>query len=169
MEVFKDVVGYEGLYQVSNEGRVKSLDYRRTGEESILKGRPNRKDGYLRVNFCKDGIKKDFYIHRLTALAFLPNSENKSEVNHKNGIKADNHLENLEFTTPKENMQHAYDTGLQHKGEKHPNSKLTEKVVLQIRDLAKCKRFTHREIATIYNCSRQRIGAIANNETWRHV
>ena len=109
-ETFKDIKGYEGLYQVSNLGRVKSLRRWNAGER-ILKSIKN-KNGYYRVHLLKNGNSKNFYIHRLVVGAFLENKENKPCTNHKNGIKADNRAENLEHCTIGENNKHAFDTGL---------------------------------------------------------
>lgn len=121
-EIWKDIQGYEGLYQVSNMGRVKSLErfrYAKTiGEkdwvapvnERILK--PGICRGYCQVVLNKNGTKSRFQVHRLVATAFIPNPENKSQVNHINGNKVDNRLENLEWVTPSENQIHAIKTGL---------------------------------------------------------
>lgn len=95
-EIWKPVRNYEGKYMVSNLGNVKSLNYNRTGEEGILRA-GKRKDGYLYVNLCKEGIMKTYQIHRLVAESFLPNPNNLPCVNHKNELKADNRLENLEY------------------------------------------------------------------------
>lgn len=108
-EVWKDIKGYEGLYQVSNKGRVKSLSRvasngRRIAER-ILKPYKNR-GGYLQVNFYKDGKLINHYIHRLVATAFIPNPENKPEVNHVNENKENNNANNLEWATRKENNNH---------------------------------------------------------------
>lgn len=113
-EVWKDITGYEGLYQISNLGRVKS--FWNTKEKILM----NLKDnfGYLKVCLCKDGKKKQFKVHKLVAEAYIPNIENKKEVNHINGNKADNRAENLEWCTRSENMKHAYKNGLQKPTEK---------------------------------------------------
>lgn len=100
-EIWKDICGYEGKYQVSSLGSVKSLDYRRTGKERILKIGKSR--GYLNVNLCKNSKTKMFKVHRLVANAFIPNPENKPFIDHINTIKDDNRAENLRWVTCKEN------------------------------------------------------------------
>lgn len=106
-EIFKDIEGYDGLYQVSDLGRVKSLNYNHTGKEKILNNVKNGV-GYLQVSLYINGIRKIHKVHRLVCKAFLPNPDNKKEINHKNGIKTDNRLENLEWSTRSENTKHAY-------------------------------------------------------------
>ena len=109
-EIWKPIEGYNGLYQVSNMGRVKSLERNvvkgKGGlykiEEKILKGSKD-KDGYLCVNLSKDGKVKTHKIHRLVAQAFLPNPNNLPQVNHRNENKTDNRVENLEYCDSKYN------------------------------------------------------------------
>lgn len=103
MEIWKDIEGYEGLYKVSNLGRVKSLNYNHTGKEKILRPKKER-NGYLRVNLYKNGKNKMFTVHRLVAEAFLENPDNLPQINHKNEIKTDNSVNNLEFCTSHYNM-----------------------------------------------------------------
>lgn len=103
MEIWKDIEGYEGLYQVSSEGMVKSLNYNRTGKERILKSAKD-KYGYLFVKLRKEGTVKYYLIHRLIAIAFIPNPDNKPCIDHINGDKTDNRVENLRWVTHKENM-----------------------------------------------------------------
>lgn len=118
-EIFKDIKGYEGYYQISNQGRVKSLSrvvtFSRGMEKKIsikiLSINVNSVSGYGSVLLSVDSIKKRFTIHRLVAFAFLEYVEGK-EVNHINGDKLDNRLENLEFVTKSENIKHAHKTGL---------------------------------------------------------
>ena len=119
-EIWKDISGYEGLYQVSNFGRIKSLPRIRIGngtpyitKEKILGDGIGATRGYCRVTLCKEpNNKKMFYIHRLVANAFIPKIDGKNVVNHKNGIRTDNRVENLEWTTIEENLQHAIDNSL---------------------------------------------------------
>ena len=105
MEEWEDIEGYEGIYQVSNLGRVKSLNYNRTKKEKILKPQLHRK-GYLYVVLYKEGKGRHYKIHRLVAQAFIPNPENKPEVNHKDEDKTNNKVENLEWTTRRENCNY---------------------------------------------------------------
>ena len=111
-EIWKDIKGYEGYYQVSNLGNVKSLD-RKLWNGFVfheVKGKPMKvrteKDGYLRCNLSKNGKMKDGRIHRLVAEAFIPNPKNKPTVNHYNTDVTDNSVTNLEWATHKEQIEH---------------------------------------------------------------
>lgn len=116
-EIWKPIPEYGGYkYEVSNLGNVRNL------KGHILK--PSLiHQGYLIVALCQEGKKRNARLNRLVAEFFVPNPENKTEVNHINGIKTDNRAENLEWTTKSENMIHAYRSGLQKKG-KHPIRKI---------------------------------------------
>ena len=139
IEFWKDIPGYEGLYQCSSFGNIKRLagyvknnkGYRPV-KERIIKQKYD-KDGYKKVVLYKNGKQKSFYVHRLVILTF------KIQVNHKNGIKDDNRLENLELVTPRENIIHSIKTGLKknfksgnHDEENNPNCKLKKEEVKEI-------------------------------------
>lgn len=119
VEEWKDISGYEGYYQVSNLGNVKSLDRTILQNNGVtinpkgkqLKQHLNHK-GYPEVNLTRGGKAKGFRIHRLVAIAFIPNTDNKPEVNHINCIKTDNSVDNLEWVTGVENIRHAFQNGL---------------------------------------------------------
>lgn len=105
-EIWKDIPGYEGLYQASNYGNVRSMNYNRTGQVRELK--QNFKNGYCFVLLRR----KNCYVHRLIAETFLENPENKPQVNHIDGDKHNNHVSNLEWCTVSENEKHKYRIGL---------------------------------------------------------
>ena len=117
-EAWVDIPGYEGFYQVSNMGRVKSADrvVNRFDKQIILPGRCRKASsagrGYSTVLLSLSGQVKACYIHRLVAEAFIPNPDSKRTVNHINGIKSDNRVENLEWCTYSENMVHAFKSNL---------------------------------------------------------
>lgn len=117
-EIWKDIKGYEELYQVSNLGRIKSLkriiyDVKKsyTKKEKIRKLLIS-KESYIRISLCKNGKQKKYCVHRLVAETFILNSNNKTQVNHKDCNKHNNNAKNLEWCTPKENVTHAINNGL---------------------------------------------------------
>ena len=117
-EDWRDIKGYEGYYQVSNHGRVKSISRlvnsfpnKRTVPERILKQQVLR-SGYMSVGLWKDFHFFRLSVHRLVALAFIPNPYNLPQVNHRDGIKTNNNANNLEWCSRSENMKHAYEYGL---------------------------------------------------------
>lgn len=119
-ETWKDIPGYEGLYSISSIGRVKSISHKvkancnggiRRTSESEKKGIVGW-HGYVWISLCKNGVSKTHSVHRLVAQAFIPNIDKKPQVNHKNGVKTDNRVENLEWCTNSENQVHAVISGL---------------------------------------------------------
>lgn len=105
IEEWKDIKGYEGLYKISNHGRIKSNKHYNKNKilKPIIKNRR-----YQEISLTKNNKKKSVKIHRLVALHFILNPDNKSQVNHKDGNKQNNHISNLEWVTASENMKHAY-------------------------------------------------------------
>ena len=128
MEIWKDIKDYEGLYQVSNLGRVKSLNYNKTGREQVLKPTMDV-DGYLRLTLYKDG-KQKFGVHRLVAEAFIPNPENLPQINHKDEDKTNNCIWNLEWCDSKYNNN--YGTRNEKTRQKLINNKKRSLAILQI-------------------------------------
>lgn len=183
-EIWKDVKGYEGIYQVSNLGIIKSLD--RTINHStagILKKKEmymstSSNVGYSTVILSNNGNKKSLRTHRLVAIAFIPNPNNKPCVNHINGIKKDNKVSNLEWVTYSENTQHAFNLGLidlnnrdisnYARGENNGSAKLTNIEVEEIRFKYKYNNLSSRKLAIHYNVSKTNILDIVNYKIWNN-
>lgn len=178
MENWKDVSGFEGKYQVSDLGRVKSLDRVRAKHrypEKILNS-ANRltHDGYARVTLRDDnGVNHEFRVNKLVALTFLPNPLRKATVNHKDGNKLNNKLTNLEWATRSENMKHAYRHGLKKpvQGNANGNAKLSDEDVRLIR-----KRYVRQSqtdgtvaLAREFGVTPRVIGQIVRGESYRNV
>jgi len=179
-EEWKDVVGYEGIYQVSTHGNVRSLD-RVSNRGRRLKGKNMKlcfvKDRYVFCNLCDaNGKDKTLPVHRVVAAAFHPNPLNKKTVNHIDGNKHNNAVSNLEWATFNENMQHAYDTGLLdncrplkgRKCELHLNCKL---LPLDI-EMIKCLRkggFNYDQIARRFNIHYTQVSLICRGKSWQHL
>ena len=170
-EIWKDIEGYEGLYQVSNLGRVKSLD-RIDCRGQHLKGKlikplPTKQE-YVRVGLCKNGIRKHFMIHRLVAQAFIPQH---ITVNHKDGNKSNNTVDNLEWLSQKENNIHAYRTGLKPHGTQRKDAKLNEQQVKEIRSnyIPNDRNYSTRALARKYGVHPSIIQRVVNNKAYKNI
>lgn len=172
-EIWRPIVGYEGYYEVSSFGRVKRVksitSHNRVRKEKIIS--PVKfSNGYLFVDLCVRGIRKKKSIHRGVAIAFLSNPYNKEQVNHIDGNKLNNRLDNLEWSTSSENQKHSIRACLRSaKGEKNSQNKLTEKEVNEIRGLLIDGKLAQLCIARIYNVSPSTISSIKHNKSWTHL
>lgn len=180
MEEWKDINGFEN-YQISNTGKIRNIKRNKELTPCISN------NGYAVVNLRSSSKTHTTYIHRLIAEHFLdtPNEEQtlwayntvygKVQVNHIDGNKLNNHIDNLEWSTGKENTKHAYDNGLSspippdNKGETNGQSKLTKEQVLEIRRLYEELNYTQTELAKIYNLNSSTISMIVTRKRWKHI
>lgn len=162
-----EVDEFEGGYQISTYGRLKSLKHKKP---IIIKPFLSQK-GYLRVSLSKDNKPHQYFVHDLVAKAFVANPENKPEVNHEDGYKFNNYFENLTWVTPKENIAHAVRTGLQKTGENRANSKLTNAQVMHIRKIYKPrdKEFGAKALARKFNVSATTIRDIVHRKKYKNA
>jgi hypothetical protein len=162
-EEWRDIPGYEGMYEVSNTGKVRSMGYGRVRE---LTPSPQN-NGYLHVTLCKSRAKKGMLVHALVALAFIGSRPNKMQINHKNGNKHDNRVENLEYVTSKENIRHACETGLMNnKGENNGCAKLSKSDAENIRLEYGKGKVTQYQLAKKYGVSQSLVYQIINRKIW---
>jgi len=164
-EIWKDIEGFNGKYQISNTNKVKSNHF---GRSIILKPSLNT-GGYNSVCLRLNNKIKTRSLHRLIMEAFIPNPDNKPCINHIDGNKLNNSIENLEWCTYSENMKHAYDNNLklpiEGKGEKSSQHKLKEEDVLKIR----ASSLSSKELGSLYNVNRTNIIAIRKRKSWTHI
>lgn len=175
-QIWKDIPNYEGRYQISNDGKVRSLERKvylesrgiyRTVKGIILKGSPDTL-GYPTVALWKDNKLDLRRIHRLVAEMYIPNPDNKPQVNHIDGDKTNNSYTNLEWVTMSENIKHAYKTNLADKrGEKHHNSTITNEQARQIK--YGHKDMKTKDIAKLYSISPATVCRIRSGERWKSI
>lgn len=175
--IYKDIKGYEGLYKISNTGHVlrlsRSVINNRNGgkmklEDIILKEK-TKKNGYKEV--CLLG--KMFYVHRLVAGEFIEHIKNGLQVNHIDGNKSNNNVNNLEIVTPSKNSIHAYKNGLKFPtvsyGSNNGNSKINEETVLKIRELYNLKKSIKKINLIFSNLKESHIQSIVYRKSWKHI
>ena len=175
-EVWKPVKGYEGFYEVSNMGNVKALQRtvnsgkcHRTWKEHFIRFGVDA-NGYFRTNLAKYGVNKTVKVHRVVAEAFVPNPLNLPEVNHIDGNKQNNNVENLEWCSRSENIKHAVGIGLKRlDGEFNPSHKLTAEEIEFIRENYIPR---HWEFGTValgkrFKVHRKTISRVINNQSWK--
>jgi len=161
IEIWKPVKDYDGFYEVSNLGRVRSI----SGKIRILNGNLSSMC-YIKVHFSKLKVKKFHLLHRLIAIAFIENPENKPCINHVNGVKTDNRVENLEWCTMKENIIHAYKTGLiNKKGEKSGRATITNEDAIAV--------YNSKEKTAVlskrYGLQPQQVNKIRSGHSWSDI
>lgn len=177
-EVWKPVVDWEPLYEVSNIGRVRSKDRivkcnTGTGVKKSKEIKPRiDRYGYVAIALTIKDRKLQTGVHRLVAKAFISNPDNKESVNHINGIKTDNRVENLEWCTNQENSDHAVRIGLKNGnweiGENNPGVKLSEIIVLEIRKLY-IEGMKQVDIGKLYDIDTANIHCIVRRKSWKHI
>lgn len=176
-EEWKDIIGYEGYYQVSNLGRVRSKDRIVThsnGSKVLYRSKilaaPADHWGYNAVSLCKYDIKrKTCKIHRLVATMYISNPNKYLEVNHKDGNKSNNKVTNLEWVTGKENKAHAIKNKLHAYGTRQSAAKLNDKQAKQIYKLATSGKMTEQTIAKKFKINRSGVNKIKLKISWKHI
>lgn len=183
-ETWKNVIGYETFYQVSNFGNVRSLDRivnKPNGVSYMRKGKlcvqSKSNLGYMTIGFTVNNIKVNKYVHRLVAEAFITNINDYPQVNHIDCDKTNNRMYNLEWCTNSQNHIHAFKNGLNklhlyrvaYSGEQNTNSLLKEKQVLEIRQKYIPYKYSAKKLSKEYNVSESCITHILNNTSWKEI
>lgn len=160
-EIIKSVIGYEGYYEISESGEVWGIERMVVSDKGLrtIRGKKMNtrinNDGYVSIALNKNGKTKTTFLHILLAKAFIPNPDNKPEINHINGIKTDNRLENLEWVTHSENMKHAYKMQLMKPPCKHVKDNCSGKEYTSIKEAAICLSIPYSSLKGMLNGQRK--------------
>lgn len=166
-EIWKKIPGYEGMYSMSNLGNIRSDRVTTKSYIGKILKTTMCTGGYRYLHLHKLGVKKKFTVHELILLCFLGPRPKGYQVNHKDGVKTNNSIENLEYVTPIENSRHASRLGLLTRGENCKQAKLNPKKVKEIRIL--WPGISQRKIANKFGVSQHTIRKIVIGKSWRHV
>lgn len=169
MEQWKPYPKYKDHYEISDRGRVRRTKSIARGKKGYVLANVDKGDGYLVVALSKNSQTKTHLVHRLVAETFLPNPENKPHVNHIDRNRGNNCVENLEWATASENVQHSHTCIPNLKaGSRNNNSKLTEDAVTDIRKMYS-EGFRQKDIAEKYGVKRNTVWDIVNRKSWTHI
>lgn len=174
-EIWLDIEGFEGVYQVSNLGRIKRIADSRTSKSGkIMKATRSGRTGYYLIGLTKDKKQIRFSVHRLVAAAFLGRCPTGYQCNHRDGNRINNNVSNLEWVTPSENLKHSFrvlgrqPTISPRYGEDHHNTKLKKSDIPNIRKMLK-EKVSLREIGRRYGVHWSTIRNIRDNEAWVQI
>jgi hypothetical protein len=161
---WEPILNYEKFYLANQNGQIKGII-----KNKVLKGSFGS-TGYKHIVLSKNGKYKTKDVHRIVAETFIPNPFNLKYVNHIDGNKANNSVNNLEWVTARENTKHATLLGLKKdSGSNSKNSKLKERDIYEIRKLSKSKSKTNKEISSLYNINKDYVSMIINKKRWTHI
>jgi len=175
IEKWRDIKGYENYYQVSNIGNVRSLD--RTVPHPVMgfkKGKPCKQhpnhNGYMRVGLHKLGNREQEFVHKLVGQAFVSNPNSKPQINHIDGDKLNNNVENIEWCTNKENCIHASNLGLRNpvRGIEHHNAKMNPEKVKDLRK-KRDEGWSYKQLCDLFGITKGVVGQIYHKRTWAYV
>lgn len=169
-EIWKDVLGFEGRFKISSHGNIISINGKYKGEKTF--NVHVDKLGYHFTTLRMSPLKRQVRVHQLVAehFVFKPDGLNHPCVNHKDGNKLNNHYLNLEWVSKKDNCAHAVETGLHSiKGAKHPNSKLTEAEVVEMRELYATYAISHSSLGILFGVTREQARDVINRKNWKHI